>query len=86
MESYLDDLDDPGQDTILSLLAYHSWRWGQQVTLHTPHSEPRHPVVANCTFCELYWIALMMVHNRRKLIAKRKLCSVPLMVIHDVVS
>ena len=34
MTAYMESVEDPEQDTILSLLAYHSWRWGHQVTLH----------------------------------------------------
>ena len=40
MTAYVESVEDPEQDTILSLLAYHSWRWGHQVTLHRPHSGP----------------------------------------------
>ena len=40
MTAYVESVEDPEQDTILSLLAYHSWRWGHQVTLHRPQSEP----------------------------------------------
>ena len=36
----MDSVEDPEQNTILSLLAYHSWRWGHQVTLHRPQSGP----------------------------------------------
>ena len=37
---YVAGVEDLEQDTILSLLAYHSWRWGRQVSLHRPQSEP----------------------------------------------
>ena len=40
MTAYVESVEDPEQDTILSLLAYHSWRWGHQVTLHRPQSGP----------------------------------------------
>ena len=40
MTAYVEGVEDPEQDTILSLLAYHSWRWGHQVTLHRPQSGP----------------------------------------------
>ena len=40
MMAYVESLQEPEQDTILSLLAYHSWRLGHQVTLHRPQSEP----------------------------------------------
>ena len=40
MTVYVQSVEDPEQDTILSLLAYHSWRWGHQVTLHRPQSGP----------------------------------------------
>ena len=33
-------MEDPEQDTILSLFAYHSWKSGHQVTLHPLQSEP----------------------------------------------
>ena len=36
MTAYMESVEDPEQDTVLSLLAYHSWRWGHQVTLHRP--------------------------------------------------
>ena len=42
MTAYMDNVEDPEQDTILSLVAYHSWRWGQQVTPHRPQSKPGH--------------------------------------------
>ena len=38
MTAYVESVEDPEQDTILSLLAYHSLRWGHQVTLHRPQS------------------------------------------------
>ena len=40
MTAYVESVENPEQDTILSLLAYHSWRWGHQVTLHGPQSGP----------------------------------------------
>ena len=40
MMAYVESVGDPKQDTIQSLLAYHSWRWGHQVTLDRPQSEP----------------------------------------------
>ena len=40
MTVYVESVEDPEQDTILSLLAYHSWRWGHQITLHRPQSGP----------------------------------------------
>ena len=40
MTAYVESVEDPEQDTILSLLAYHSWRWGHQVTLHQQRSGP----------------------------------------------
>ena len=40
MTAYVESVEDPEQDTILSLLAYHSWRWGHQVTLHRRQSRP----------------------------------------------
>ena len=40
MTAYVESVEDPEQYTILSLLAYHSWRWGHQVTLQRPQSEP----------------------------------------------
>ena len=36
----MESLEDPEPDTVLSLLAYHSWRWGHQVTLHRPQDGP----------------------------------------------
>ena len=39
MTAYVESVEDPEQDTILSLLAYHRWRWGHQVTIHRPQSE-----------------------------------------------
>ena len=36
----MESVGDPEQDTIASLVAYHSWRWGHQVTLHRPQSGP----------------------------------------------
>ena len=39
-DGVLESVEDPEQDTILSLLAYHSWRWGHQVPLHRPRSGP----------------------------------------------
>ena len=40
MTAYVESVEDPEQDTVLSLLAYHSWRWGHQVTLHRPQDGP----------------------------------------------
>ena len=40
MTAYVESVEDPEQDTVLSLLAYHSWRWGHQVTLHRPQDRP----------------------------------------------
>ena len=40
MKAYVESVYDPEQDTILSLLAYHSWRWGHQVTLQRPQDGP----------------------------------------------
>ena len=40
MTAYMESVEDPEQDTVLSLLAYHSWRWGHQVTLHRPQDGP----------------------------------------------
>ena len=40
MTAYVESVEDPEQDIILSLLAYHSWRWGHQVTPHRPQSGP----------------------------------------------
>ena len=40
MVQYVESVEDPEQDTILSLLAYHSWRWGNQVTPHRLQSGP----------------------------------------------
>ena len=40
MAVYVESVKDPEQDTILSLLAYHSWRWGHHVSLHRPQSGP----------------------------------------------
>ena len=40
MMAYVESVEDWEQDTIHSLFAYHSWRWGHQVTLHRPQSEP----------------------------------------------
>ena len=40
MTAYMESVEDPEQDTVLSLLAYHSWRWGHQVTLHGPQDGP----------------------------------------------
>ena len=40
MTAYVESEEDPEQDTIFSLLAYHSSRWGHQVTLHRPQSGP----------------------------------------------
>ena len=40
MTAYMVSVEDPEQDTVLSLLAYHSWRWGHQVTLHRPQDGP----------------------------------------------
>ena len=36
MTAYVESVEDPEQDTVLSLLAYHSWGSGHQVTLHRP--------------------------------------------------
>ena len=38
MTAYLESVENPEQDSILSLLAYHSMRWGHQVTHHLPQS------------------------------------------------
>ena len=44
MTTYVENVEDLGQDTILSLLVYHSWRSGpqltDQITLHRPQREP----------------------------------------------
>ena len=40
MTAYVETVEDPEQDTVLSLLAYHRWRWGHQVTLHRPQDGP----------------------------------------------
>ena len=40
MTAYVESVEDLEQDTILSLLAYHSWRWGHQVTLRRPQDGP----------------------------------------------
>ena len=40
MTAYVESVEDPEQDTILSLLAYHSRRGGHQVTLQRPQSGP----------------------------------------------
>ena len=40
MTAYVESMEDPEQNTNLSLLAYHSLRWGHQVTVHRPQSEP----------------------------------------------
>ena len=40
MTTYVESVEDAEHDTILSLLAYHSWRWGQQVTLHRQQDGP----------------------------------------------
>ena len=40
MTAHVGSVEDLEQDTILSLLAYHSWRWGHQFTLHRPQSGP----------------------------------------------
>ena len=40
MTAFVESVEDPEQDTVLSLLAYHSWRWGHQVTLHRPQDGP----------------------------------------------
>ena len=40
MTAYVESVEDPEQDTVLSLLAYHSWRWDHQVTLHRPQDGP----------------------------------------------
>ena len=40
MTAYVESVEDPEQDAVLSLLAYHSWRWGQQLTLHRPQDGP----------------------------------------------
>ena len=39
MTAYMEGVEDQGQGTILSLLAYHSWRCSHHVTLHRPQSE-----------------------------------------------
>ena len=39
MTACVESVEDPEQDTILSLLAYHSWGWGNHVTLHRPQSK-----------------------------------------------
>ena len=36
MTAYVETMEDPEQSTILSLLVYHSWGCGHQVTLHRP--------------------------------------------------
>ena len=36
----VESMGDPEQDNILSLLAYHSSRWGHNVTVHRAQSEP----------------------------------------------
>ena len=40
MTAYVESVGDPEQDTILSVLAYHSWRWGHHVTFRRPQSRP----------------------------------------------
>ena len=40
MTAYVESVEDPEQDTVLSLLAYHSWRWGHRFTLHRPQDGP----------------------------------------------
>ena len=40
MTAYVESVEDPEQDTVPSLLAYYSWRWGHQVTLHRPQDGP----------------------------------------------
>ena len=40
MTAYVESVEDPEQDTIFGLLAYHSCRWGHQVTLHRPQDGP----------------------------------------------
>ena len=40
MTAYVESVEDPQRDTILSLLAYHSWRWSHQVTLHGTQDGP----------------------------------------------
>ena len=42
MGAYMQNVEHPEQDTIVSLLAYHSWRWGHQVTRHRTHRAPDH--------------------------------------------
>ena len=40
MVAYVKSVKDAEQDTIVSLLAYHSWRWGHKVTVRRPQSKP----------------------------------------------
>ena len=40
MTAYVESVEDLEQDTVLSLLAYDSWRWGHQVSLHGPQDGP----------------------------------------------
>ena len=40
MTAYVESVEDPEQDTVLSLLAYHSWRSGHPVALHRPQDGP----------------------------------------------
>ena len=40
MTAYTESVEDPEQDTICSVPAYHNWRWGHQDTLKRPQSEP----------------------------------------------
>ena len=40
MTAYVDSVEDLEQDTIVILLAYQSWRWGDQLTLYRPQSRP----------------------------------------------
>ena len=40
MTAYVESVEDPEKEKNISLFAYHSWRWGHQVTLHQPQSEP----------------------------------------------
>ena len=40
MTAYVESVEDPEQDTILTLSVYHSWKSSHQISLHRPHSRP----------------------------------------------
>ena len=47
MTAYVESVEDPEHDTILSLLAYQSWRWGHQVT--SPEQTAKWDIVLQLT-------------------------------------